>query len=163
MRIDLLLNGQATIIDAPPMRRLIDVLRLTLSLTGTKEGCGEGECGSCTVLLDGEAVNACLVPIAQCHRRSVITVEGLAASEHLTPLQQSLDDHGGTQCGICTPGVLLAAEALLRRNGDPSEDEIRQALAGNICRCTGYERIVRGVLAAAKLRQQAGASAEGAP
>ncbi|MBW2523421.1 MAG: (2Fe-2S)-binding protein [Deltaproteobacteria bacterium] len=153
MNIELTLNGEPTRIESPPLRRLIDVLRGPLRLTGTKEGCGEGECGSCTVLLDGEAVNACLVPIGQCHGRSVTTVEGLATADHLTLLQQSLNDHGGAQCGICTPGVLMAAEALLHHNAAPSEDDVRTALAGNICRCTGYERIVRGVLAAAKLRQ----------
>jgi carbon-monoxide dehydrogenase small subunit len=152
MTIVLTLNGQATSLESPPMRRLIDVLRGPLKLTGTKEGCGEGECGSCTVLLDGVAVNACLVPVGQCHGRTVVTVEGLATADHLTPLQRSLNDHGGAQCGICTPGVLMSAEALLLRNGAPSEEDIRVALAGNICRCTGYERIVRGVLAAAKLR-----------
>jgi carbon-monoxide dehydrogenase small subunit len=154
MKIELTLNGKPTSVDLPPMMRLIDALRGPLGLTGTKEGCGEGECGSCTVLLDHEPVNACLVVIGQCGGRSLLTVEGLGDAQHLSPLQRSLNEHGGTQCGICTPGVLLSAESLLARNASPTPTEIRAALAGNLCRCTGYERIVQGVLAAAELRRR---------
>ena len=153
MNIALTLNGKPTSLALEPMMRLIDALRGPLGLTGTKEGCGEGECGSCTVLLDGEPVNACLVVIGQCQGRSVLTVEGLGDAQHLSPLQRCLNEHGGAQCGICTPGVLLAAEALLSRNASPTPTEIRTALSGNLCRCTGYERIVQGVLAAAALRR----------
>jgi carbon-monoxide dehydrogenase small subunit len=153
MTIELTLNGKPTAIELPPMTRLIDALRGPLGLTGTKEGCGEGECGSCTILLDGEPVNACLVVIGQCRDRQITTVEGLGDAQHLSPLQRSLNEHGGTQCGFCTPGVLLAAEALLASNPSPSAMEVRTALAGNLCRCTGYERIVQGVLAAAELRR----------
>jgi carbon-monoxide dehydrogenase small subunit len=153
MKIELTVNRRLAVLELPPMTRLLDALRGPLGLTGTKEGCGEGECGSCTVLLDGEPVNACLVAIGQCAGRTVLTVEGLATESHLSPLQQGLDHEGGAQCGICTPGILLAAEALLAENASPSEHDVRVALAGNLCRCTGYERIVRGVLTAAELRR----------
>jgi aerobic carbon-monoxide dehydrogenase small subunit len=152
VKIALTLNGAARDLEAPPMLRLLDALRGPLGLTGTKEGCGEGECGSCTVLLDGEPVNACLVTIGQCEGRTVTTVEGLGDAAHLAPLQRCFVTDGGAQCGICTPGVLIAAEALLSRVAAPSEGEIREALAGNICRCTGYQRIVESVHAAAALR-----------
>ena len=154
MKIELTLNGKPTALELPPMMRLIDALRGPLGLTGTKEGCGEGECGSCTILLDGEPVNACLVVIGQCHGRTVMTVEGLGDAQHLLPLQRCLNEHGGTQCGFCTPGVLLSAEALLARNAQPTAADVRVALSGNLCRCTGYERIVQGVLAAAELRRE---------
>jgi len=134
--------------------RLLDALRGPLGLTGTKEGCAEGECGACTVLLDGEPVNACLVAVGQCEGREVVTVEGLGEASHLSPLQSCFVDHGGAQCGICTPGMLIAAEHLLRRDPDPSEPAIREALAGNLCRCTGYQRIVESVRVAAALRRE---------
>jgi carbon-monoxide dehydrogenase small subunit len=153
MKIQLTVNGEPRSVDLPPLVRLLDALRGPLGLTGTKDGCGEGECGSCTVLLDGDPVNACLVAIGQCEGREVITAEGIGSQERLTPLQQCLVDHGGTQCGSCTPGVLLAAEALLRHNEEPTDAEIRDAIAGNICRCTGYERIVQSIREAAKLRR----------
>jgi carbon-monoxide dehydrogenase small subunit len=152
MKIELTINGRARAVDMPPMARLLDALRGPLGLTGSKEGCGEGECGTCTVLLDGEPVNSCLVAIGQCGGRDVVTVEGLGSLDHLSPLQQAMSDHGGAQCGICTPGMLISAEALLKRNGAPSATDVRMAIAGNLCRCTGYERIVRSVLEAAKLR-----------
>lgn len=142
MKVDFQLNGTPCSVEAPPLARLLDVLRETLGLTGTKEGCGEGECGSCTVLLDGAPVNACLVAFGQCAGRSVTTVEGLAGSGPLTPLQRTFVDDGGTQCGFCTPGILVALEALRARDAHPSEAAIREAMAGNICRCTGYQRIV---------------------
>jgi carbon-monoxide dehydrogenase small subunit len=145
----LTLNGAPRTLDAPPATRLLDALRAA-GLTGTKEGCGEGECGSCTVLLDGVPVNACLVLLGQCEGRSVLTVEGLAGEGGLSRLQEAFVAEGGTQCGICTPGMLLSAAALLAREKAPTDETIREALAGNICRCTGYERIVASVRAAVK-------------
>lgn len=149
------LNGEWRSIDSPPLVRLLDALRGPLGLTGTKEGCGEGECGSCTVLLDGDPVNACLVAIGQCDGRRVTTVEGLGSAAHLSPLQEAFVTDGGAQCGICTPGMLLSAEALLERNIAPTDDEIREAVAGNICRCTGYQRIVESIQIAAERRRHA--------
>ncbi|MEZ4446762.1 MAG: (2Fe-2S)-binding protein [Polyangiaceae bacterium] len=160
MKIELTLNGKRTAVDVPPMMRLLDALRGPLGLTGTKEGCGEGECGTCAVLLDGEPVNACLVAIGQCEGREVVTVEGLGSIEHLAPLQQAMSDHGGAQCGICTPGMLIAAEALLTRKPDPEPADVRRAIAGNLCRCTGYERIVQSVLVAARERSALKGAAE---
>jgi aerobic carbon-monoxide dehydrogenase small subunit len=146
------LNGRPAAVDAPPAARLLDVLRGALGLTGTKEGCGEGECGSCTVLLDGAPVNACLVLFGQVEGRTVTTVEGLGDPAHLSPLQEAFVKEGGAQCGICTPGFLVSAEALLAAIPQPGETDIREALAGNLCRCTGYQRIVEAVRAAAKER-----------
>jgi carbon-monoxide dehydrogenase small subunit len=154
VKVQFTLNGEATSVELPPLSRLLDALRGPLELTGTKEGCGEGECGTCAVFLDGVPVNACLIAVGQCEGREIVTVEGLARGAHLTHLQQCMVDHGGAQCGICTPGMLIAAEALLRRNDKPNDHDIRQAIAGNLCRCTGYERIVQSVLEAAKLRRE---------
>lgn len=134
-----ILNGAEVTVEAPPMARLLDVLRGPLGLTGTKEGCGEGECGACTVLVDGEAVCSCLVPFAQVAGTEVTTIEGLG-DEH--PLQQAFMDEVGAQCGICTPGMILTALTLGRR---PSRTELRRGLAGNLCRCTGYEAIYRAI------------------
>lgn len=159
MKITLVLNGAKRVVDSAPGVRLLDVLRGPLQMPGTKEGCGEGECGACTVLLDGEPVNACLVPIGQCAGRDITTVEGLGAPAHLSPLQACFVQEGGTQCGICTPGMLLAAEALLRRSPRPTDGEIREALAGNLCRCTGYQRIVESVRTAATMRRDDGGHA----
>ncbi len=153
MKISLTLNGEARSADLPPMMRLLDALREHLGHPGTKEGCGEGECGTCTVLLDGEAVNACMVVIGQCDGRDVVTVEGLAKAGHLTPLQEAFVRDGGAQCGICTPGMLIASEALLRRRPDPSDEEIREAIAGNLCRCTGYQRIVESIRKASEMKR----------
>lgn len=148
------INARDVQIEASPSERLIDLLRNRLQLTGTKEGCAEGECGSCTVLLDGRAVNACLVLAAQVNGRNVQTVEGLADSQELSLLQQMFVAHGAIQCGFCTPGMLMAASSLLARQPEPSDDEIRQALAGNLCRCTGYTSIIDAVRAtAAALRK----------
>jgi carbon-monoxide dehydrogenase small subunit len=148
------INARDVQIEASPSERLIDLLRNRLQLTGTKEGCAEGECGSCTVLLDGRAVNACLVLAAQVNGRNVQTVEGLADSQELSLLQQMFVSHGAIQCGFCTPGMLMAASSLLARQPDPSDDEIRQTLAGNLCRCTGYTSIIEAVRAtAAALRK----------
>ena len=153
MSVTLTVNGSLLTLEAPPAARLLDVLRERLGLTGTKEGCGEGECGACTVLLDGVPVNSCLVALGQCAGREVTTVEGLGDAAHLTPLQEAMVTEGGAQCGICTPGMLLSAEALLRGRPKPNEVEIREAIAGNVCRCTGYQRIVNAVTEAAKRRE----------
>ncbi len=153
MTVTLTVNGSLLNLEAPPASRLLDVLREQLGLTGTKEGCGEGECGACTVLLDGVPVNSCLVALGQCEGSEVTTVEGLGDAAHLTPLQEAMVTEGGAQCGICTPGMLLSAEALLRERPRPTEGEIREAIAGNVCRCTGYQRIVNAVNEAAKKRE----------
>ena len=151
MKLQMRVNGQDRQADVSPVKRLLDVLRDELGLTGTKEGCGEGECGACTVLLDGTPVNSCLIPACQVEGAQVLTVEGLAAvddgkwSEHLHPLQTCFLTHGGAQCGICTPGMLLAAYDLLERNPTPTRQEIRVGIAGNLCRCTGYEKILDSV------------------
>jgi carbon-monoxide dehydrogenase small subunit len=150
--VRLVLNGRSTSVDAQPAARLLDVLRGPLGLTGTKEGCGEGECGSCTVLLDGVPVNACLVLFGQVEGRAVTTIEGLGAAGGLSPLQEAFVKEGGAQCGICTPGFVVSAEALLAAIPQPGETDIREALAGNLCRCTGYQRIVEAVRAASKER-----------
>jgi carbon-monoxide dehydrogenase small subunit len=144
-------NGTQHTVRVHPMARLIDVLREELRLTGTKEGCGEGECGACSVFIDGVLVNSCLVPVVQVAGRKVQTIEGLAQHGELTVLQCEFIDKGGAQCGICTPGMLMAAENLLRKRTDVGDDEIREALAGNLCRCTGYTKIVDAVIGAAQL------------
>jgi carbon-monoxide dehydrogenase small subunit len=131
------------------MKRLLDVLREDLKLTGTKEGCGEGECGSCSVRMNGELVNSCLVPVLQAEGANIQTVEGLASGGALSPLQQAFLECGGAQCGICTPGMLMAATQLLAINPHPSMAEIREGMAGNLCRCTGFTRIFESVVAAA--------------
>ena len=137
--------------DAPGMRRLLDLLREDLGLTGTKEGCGEGECGACTVLLDGEPVLSCLVPVCQAEGTQIRTVEGLApGTARLNPLQQAFLETGGAQCGICTPGMLMAGEAFLASGAAPTDDAIREAIAGNLCRCTGYTKIVDAIRLAAE-------------
>ena len=128
------------------MARLLDVLREELKLTGTKEGCGEGECGACAVLINGELVNSCLVPVAQAEGADIITIEGLAAGDALHPVQRAFIECGGAQCGICTPGMVLATVHLLAQTPNPGEEEIRAALAGNLCRCTGYTKIFESVL-----------------
>jgi carbon-monoxide dehydrogenase small subunit len=142
-------NGNECAVHARPMKRLLDVLREDLHLTGTKEGCGEGECGSCSVRMNGELVNSCLVPVLQAEGAEIQTVEGLASNGKLHPVQQAFLDCGGAQCGICTPGMLMAAVQLIERNPHPSMAEIREGLAGNLCRCTGFMRIFESVLAAA--------------
>jgi len=142
------LNGRSVTVEASGSRRLLDVLREDLGFTGSKEGCGEGECGACSVLVDGEVVNSCLVAVGQVEGCEVVTVEGLALPDgKLSPLQQSFIERGAAQCGICTPGMLLAAHVLLQQNPRPSEDEVRVGLAGNLCRCTGYTKIIDAVLA----------------
>jgi len=147
-------NGIAREVESPPMKRLLDVLREDLRLTGTKEGCGEGECGACSVIVDGEVINSCLVPVCQVSDSTILTVEGLARDGRLDPLQRAFLECGGAQCGICTPGMLIAARALLDENAEPTRDEIAEAIAGNLCRCTGYVRIVDAIEQAAQMKQQ---------
>jgi carbon-monoxide dehydrogenase small subunit len=143
-------NGDEVTVDAHPMARLLDVLRHDLRLTGTKEGCGEGECGACSVLIDGVLVNSCLVPALHADGTAVTTIEGVADGERLHAVQQAFIACGGAQCGICTPGMVLAAVSLLADNPNPSVEEVKVALAGNLCRCTGYTRIFEAVLQACR-------------
>jgi carbon-monoxide dehydrogenase small subunit len=145
VEIDFRVNGAPRRVEVYPMERLLDVLREKLSLTGTKEGCGEGECGACSVLVDGLLVNSCLVPVLQVRDCEILTVEGLAKNGHLHPLQAAFANAGGAQCGICTPGMILASYQLLTRWPHPTEDQIREGLAGNLCRCTGYQKIFDAV------------------
>jgi carbon-monoxide dehydrogenase small subunit len=147
-RIEFKVNGEQRTLDVFPMARLLDVLREQLQLTGTKEGCGEGECGACTVVLDGQIVNSCLVPVAQVNGAEITTIEGVALDGQLHAVQQAFIQHGGAQCGICTPGMVLAAIDLLKRNPQPTDDDIRTGLAGNLCRCTGYMKIFESVVRA---------------
>jgi aerobic carbon-monoxide dehydrogenase small subunit len=143
-------NGAGQTVEAHPMARLLDVLRQQLHLTGTKEGCGEGECGACAVLIDGELANSCLIPVIQVEGASITTIEGVASGESLHAVQEAFVAHGGAQCGICTPGMVLAACSLVERAPAATDDEIRAGLAGNLCRCTGYTKIfdaVRHILA----------------
>lgn len=151
VKIDFKLNGQEVSVEAHPMKRLLDVLREELIVTGTKEGCGEGECGACSVMMDQVLVNSCLVPIAQCSGVDVLTVEGLGTAENLHPIQQAFLECGGAQCGICTPGMLMASFALLQKNPNPNEAQIREGLAGNLCRCTGYMKIFDSVKKASEV------------
>ncbi|HET92208.1 MAG TPA: (2Fe-2S)-binding protein [Chloroflexi bacterium] len=150
--ISVTVNGSAEYVDVPSNMTLLQMLREKLALTGTKNGCEAGECGACTVLLDGEPVNACMVLAVEVDGREVTTVEGLAHDGQLDVVQQAFVEEGGVQCGFCTPGMLISAHSLLDRNPHPTEEEIRQALVGNLCRCTGYTRIVRAVQKAARGR-----------
>lgn len=146
--IEFEVNGESHAVEVFPMARLLDVLREDLRLTGTKEGCGEGECGACTVIVNGEIINSCLVPVAQAAGARITTIEGVANRDQLHAVQQAFIEHGGAQCGICTPGMILAAVDLLERNPAPTEAEIRTGLAGNLCRCTGYMKIFESVVRA---------------
>jgi len=145
VHISFTINGEAVEVDAHPMARLLDVVRQQLHLAGTKEGCGEGECGACAVLIDGELVNSCLVPALQAEGSSVTTIEGVASGEQLHAVQEAFIAYGGAQCGICTPGMILAAVSLRDRLPRADDDEIRVGLAGNLCRCTGYMKIFEAV------------------
>jgi carbon-monoxide dehydrogenase small subunit len=151
-RINLKINGSTEMVDVPSNMTLLMMLREKLALTGTKNGCYAGECGACTVMLNGEPVNSCMVLAVECDGAEVLTVEGLSREGILDPIQEALIKEGGVQCGFCTPGVLISAHALLERVPDPSEAEIREALVGNLCRCTGYVRIVKAVEEAASQR-----------
>ena len=150
VEISFTVNGERKTVRAHPMERLLDILRQQFQLTGTKEGCGEGECGSCAVLMDGILVNSCLVPVLQAAGSNVVTIEGLAAGETLHVLQEAFLECGGAQCGICTPGMILAAVHLLNGTPNPNLEEIREGLSGNLCRCTGYSQIVDAVAEAAR-------------
>ncbi len=149
MKIDFVLNGKKTSVEVPPDRRVVDLLREELALTGTKEGCGSGECGACTVLVGGESRLSCLMLAAQLQGRQVTTIEGLAPSGTLHPVQEAFVAHGAVQCGFCTPGMVLSAAHLLHQHPHPTRDQIREGLSGNLCRCTGYVKIVDAVEAAA--------------
>ncbi len=152
IEISFVVNGERKTVRAYPMERLLDVLRRQLQLTGAKEGCGEGECGSCSVLLDGVLVNSCLVPVLQAQGSSIATIEGVASGEMLHVVQDAFLQCGGAQCGICTPGMILAACHLLNEKPEPTMEEIREGLSGNLCRCTGYSQIVEAVAEAARRR-----------
>jgi carbon-monoxide dehydrogenase small subunit len=141
-------NGQAAELQGYPMARLLDVLREELKLTGTKEGCGEGECGACSIFINGRIVNSCLVPVAQAEGSSITTIEGIASAEQLNAVQEAFIECGGAQCGICTPGMVMAAVSLLEKTPHPDESQIRTGLAGNLCRCTGYMKIFEAVVRA---------------
>lgn len=144
-----LVNGEEHAVLADPRDTLLELLRDRLGLTGTKEGCGNGNCGTCTVLVDGAPVNACVMLAAEAPGHDILTIEGLGQGSSLHPIQQAIVEHGGTQCGFCTPGIVLAAKALLDENPRPTDDEIRHAIAGNLCRCTGYDKIVSAIAAVA--------------
>jgi carbon-monoxide dehydrogenase small subunit len=149
----LTVNGEWEQVDVPANLTLLQMLREKLALTGTKNGCNAGECGACTVILNGEPVNSCMVLAVECEGAQVVTVEGLAKDGILDPIQEAIIDQGGVQCGFCTPGILMSSKALLDRNPEPSDGEIREALVGNLCRCTGYLRIIEAVNEAAGKRQ----------
>lgn len=148
--VQLTVNGEQRRIDVEPMKRLLDVLREDLQLTGTKEGCGEGECGACAVFMNGELVNSCLIPILQANGATLCTIEGVSTEGSLHPIQQCFLENGGAQCGICTPGMILATKHLLDKYPTPTIEEIQEGLAGNLCRCTGYMRIFEAVRKAAE-------------
>jgi len=149
LKLNITVNGISHTLRIDPNLRLLDLLREELHLTGTKEGCGIGECGACTVILEGRAVNSCLILAGQCEGREITTIEGVTPEDDLSPLQQSFLDNGAVQCGFCTPGMILSATALLNHNSTPTEAEIRQAISGNLCRCTGYTQIVEAIQAVA--------------
>ena len=148
--LNMTVNGKAVSVKIQPYARLLDVLREELLLTGTKEGCGVGECGACTVLVDGESVNSCLVLAASAEGKSILTIEGVAENDELHPIQQAFLDHHALQCGFCTPGLVMSTKALLDHNPNPSREEIKVAISGNICRCTGYQQVIEAVEDVAK-------------
>jgi len=148
--INLTVNKRPYRLTVPPHRTLLEVIREDLGLTGTKEGCSLGECGACTIIMEGKAVNSCLVLAAEADGKEITTIEGLAQGDRLHPIQQAFIDHGGLQCGFCTPGMIMSAKALLDENPHPTEEEIKQGIAGNLCRCTGYAKIIESIKAAAE-------------
>ena len=150
MKISFKLNGKPISLDLDSSMRFIDVLRETLHLNGTKEGCGEGSCGACVILMDGKSVNSCLLPVANVIGHEIVTIEGLKETKEFDVLQKAFADRGGQQCGFCTPGMIIAAYSLLKSNPHPSEEEVRAKMSGNLCRCTGYQAIVEAVLVASK-------------
>jgi len=155
MRVTLTVNGDPVDVDVPPGMTLLELLRDRLGMTGTKPGCGEGECGACAVLLDGDLVSSCLTPVTAVVGSEVLTIEGMAHGGELHPIQRAFVEEGAVQCGYCTPGMVLAAKAVLDRNPDPTDLDVRRGLSGNLCRCTGYGRIVAAVLRAAKDMKEA--------
>lgn len=150
--IRLQVNGQEYALEVPPQRLLLDCLRYDLGLTGSKEGCSIGVCGACTVMMDGKIVSSCLIFAAAAAGKDIVTIEGLAHDSRLHPIQQAFIDHGGFQCGICTPGMIMSAQALLTENPDPTVDEIKDWMMGNLCRCTGYYKIIESIQAAAQMQ-----------
>ena len=148
-QVSIMVNGKSYKISTPPWRTLLEVIREDLGLTGTKEGCGLGECGACTVIMEGRAVNSCLVLATEADGKQITTIEGLADGGRLHPIQQAFVNHGGFQCGFCTPGMIISAKALLDENQSPDDEEIKRAIAGNLCRCTGYTKIIESIKAAA--------------
>jgi carbon-monoxide dehydrogenase small subunit len=151
-KINVTINGVSEQTVVPSNMTLMQMLRESLALTGTKNGCSAGECGACTVLLNGEPVNSCMILAVECDGAKIVSVEGLSGDKQLDPIQEAIIQAGGVQCGFCTPGILISSRALLDRNPNPNEDEIQEALVGNLCRCTGYVRIIEGVKAAAKMQ-----------
>jgi carbon-monoxide dehydrogenase small subunit len=149
VELSFVVNGESVMLEVRPFATLLDVLRDDLELTGTKYGCGEGECGACSVLIDGQVVNSCLVLALECEGTEVLTIEGLAIRGELHPIQRAFVDHGAIQCGFCTPGMIMAAYALLAANPSPTPDEIKRGFEGNLCRCTGYRKIIDSVLSLA--------------
>ncbi|RJR41345.1 MAG: (2Fe-2S)-binding protein [Desulfobacteraceae bacterium] len=149
--IKFVLNGQQHTLEVSPWRTLLEMIREDLQLTGTKEGCGQGECGSCTVIMGGKSVNSCLVLAVEADGQEITTIEGLAKGEKLHPIQEAFVEHAGMQCGFCTPGMIMSAKALLDKNSSPSPKEIREGISGNFCRCTGYTKIIESIGAAAEM------------
>jgi carbon-monoxide dehydrogenase small subunit len=153
-KIEFILNGKQYELKVKPWQTLLELIREGLNLTGTKEGCGQGECGSCTVIMGGKTVNSCLVPAIEADGQEIITIEGLADNEKLHPIQEAFVRHSGMQCGFCTPGMIMSAKALLDNNPNPTETEIRESISGNFCRCTGYTKIIESISATADLMKE---------
>ena len=152
-KISFILNGKSQELHIQPWRTLLEIIREDLQLTGTKEGCGEGECGACTVMMGDKTVNSCLVPAAEAENMEITTIEGLADGDNLDPIQEAFVNYAGMQCGFCTPGMIMSAKELLEGNPSPNEEEIREGIAGNFCRCTGYTKIIESISAAAEAMQ----------